>query len=622
MDTREPIPGLDADEVVMHIASIIREQLQHQGQTSGSLSLDDLRNGTLRLEGFLSSGAAEPRQIHLGTVDFSQIDSPNFPPSAIDSHNTSPILTTSLGNASLLDNSHSQSGIRARALRRSPSSTSASSDEQANDASTRRKATGGLRVKRGKQSVEELQPSPPGSRQMDSSRSFPQRKKPKSREILPAMQPTSVAKLVNGVWEQIYGGIKFDLAEIFGSASLEWRDRSLIEDNVRTGLISGQADLDYSQMNTFCKKVTQASRCTRALEVIVQARWVECFDARIQQLLRENLDLSLTRVKMLALKEAYEDFGWTEKEMRNKMAVWRGYKELKDAGGWAILVFAGMGIYRFCKYRGCFTESTMRELARLKSKFEVAADTIHPNWRQLLTVVAGQTERRYHGHPHDWVVSDSDAPVPLKNTYIQWDPHFHFQHLDQCIIDGDAWGDVDPRALTMGPPGQTFLCSVCGEFQSDDHQANGCQCYPSVYGTPRHHSPTQIFRTNDGRNNGLVANLPFERGEAVGEFTGLITRNLRDKDVMQGQTGYGRYQIYQGNMGNFTKFVNHSCVPNSQFERFNWLGTQRIVLVSKGVDSGEEITVDYSDEYWRHLDKECLCGHPSCRYQRRGSGTR
>lgn len=86
---------------------------------------------------------------------------------------------------------------------------------------------------------------------------------------------------------------------------------------------------------------------------------------------------------------------------------------------------------------------------------------------------------------------------------------------------------------------------------------------------------------------------------------------------MQGQTGYGRYQIYQGNMGNYTKFVNHSCVPNSQFERFNWLGTQRIILVSKGIEAGEEVTVDYSDEYWRHLDKQCLCGHPSCRYQRR-----
>lgn len=188
-------------------------------------------------------------------------------------------------------------------------------------------------------------------------------------------------------------------------------------------------------------------------------------------------------------------------------AVWRGYKELKDAGGWVVLVFAGMGVYRFCKYRGCFNDSTMRELGRLKPRFEVAADTIHPTWRQLLSVVAGPTEKRYDGHPHDWVVRDSDPPIPLKNTYIQWDPHFHFRQLEESIIDGDAWGDVDPRALVIGEPGQSFLCSVCGEFQSDDPQANGCQCHPSVFGGKRGHSPTQVFRTPDGRNNGLVANL-------------------------------------------------------------------------------------------------------------------
>lgn len=85
---------------------------------------------------------------------------------------------------------------------------------------------------------------------------------------------------------------------------------------------------------------------------------------------------------------------------------------------------------------------------------------------------------------------------------------------------------------------------------------------------------------------------------------------------MQGSTERGSYQIYQGSQGNYTRFVNHSCTPNSQFERFTWLGIQRVILVSKGIDPGIEITVDYSDEYWCHLDKKCLCGAQSCRYLR------
>lgn len=77
------------------------------------------------------------------------------------------------------------------------------------------------------------------------------------------------------------------------------------------------------------------------------------------------------------------------------------------------------------------------------------------------------------------------------------------------------------------------------------------------------------------------------------------------------------YQIWQGHHCNHTRFVNHSCVPNSQWEKFVWLGLERTVLVSKGVSAGSEITVDYSDRYWQDLDKVCLCGEQSCRFRKR-----
>ena len=57
-------------------------------------------------------------------------------------------------------------------------------------------------------------------------------------------------------------------------------------------------------------------------------------------------------------------------------AIWRGYKEIKDHGGWVCLVFAGMGIYRFCKYRIGFDPESMAILRRTRARFEVAADTL------------------------------------------------------------------------------------------------------------------------------------------------------------------------------------------------------------------------------------------------------
>jgi hypothetical protein len=59
----------------------------------------------------------------------------------------------------------------------------------------------------------------------------------------------------------------------------------------------------------------------------------------------------------------------------------------------------------------------------------------------------------------------------------------------------------------------------------------------------------QVFRTHDGRKNGLAALCPFERGVGIGKFVGLITRGLRNRDVMEcemrgdGAIAGERYQI-------------------------------------------------------------------------------
>ena len=108
----------------------------------------------------------------------------------------------------------------------------------------------------------------------------------------------------------------------------------------------------------------------------------------------------------------------------------------------------------------------------------------------------------------------------------------------------------------------------------------------------------------------------MDRGTAVGEFVGLITNGVQGVDVMVGGTRPRMYQIFQGHMGNFTRFINHSCRPNSQFQKFYWRGTERILVVSRGIVAGSEITVDYSDNYWKQLEKRCLCGEFCCRFER------
>ncbi|KIW59388.1 hypothetical protein PV05_03841 [Exophiala xenobiotica] len=491
----------------------------------------------------------------------------------------------------------------------------------------RRKMVGCLRLARSAPITRAVSPEKePSCRRLTSdARHFPKRNPPKNLRK-PEISPFE--RLIIGIWEQIHGHFEMKPSDLVDLCTQINQLRAAVsngalQQGVLPSFIPGKGA--FQGMNHYCRQITQASRCSRSLEVIVQARWIQCYDEHVQKMAAEDPDLSLTKARMIALAEASKDFGWSSKELRNKMAIWRGYEIIRDAGGWPCLVFAGMGLYRFCKYKLGFSPTNMTALKRLRTRFEVAADTIHPEWRQLLSVIGEPTTRVYKGHPCDWVVSRNGPPVPLADTYSQWTSDFSFEHLQECVIDEQAWGPMDPRAENNHNTHQTLprrlLCERCGSPQSNDPGINECHCFPGMFGSgPRKPYPVQVFRTENGRNNGLLACCPFERGVAVGEFVGLVTRGLRDIDVMQSFGPAGIYQIWQGRQGNYTRFINHSCQPNSQYERFMWLGVQRIVLVSKGISAGEEITVDYSNEYWNHLNKDCLCGESGCRFKRRSNG--
>jgi hypothetical protein len=53
--------------------------------------------------------------------------------------------------------------------------------------------------------------------------------------------------------------------------------------------------------------------------MVVQAYWVECFEARIASIRLDNPSYTNPEARMAALKEACNTLGWQEKDLRNKM---------------------------------------------------------------------------------------------------------------------------------------------------------------------------------------------------------------------------------------------------------------------------------------------------------------
>ena len=366
-------------------------------------------------------------------------------------------------------------------------------------------------------------------RQLQSDpRALPQRRKP--AKMRTSKTPRLVATLIASIWKSLYGSTVIEPPVILERC----------EANLPPWSPTDMTKANFVQVNAICLKVSKLSSSARALETVIQAYWMDCYQGRIKAVAAEKPHLSSTQARMAGLSEACEALGWKEKELRNRMMIWRGYQEIKDAGGWVSLVFAGPGIYSICKYRIGFDEGLTKRLSKLQTSFEVAPDTLQPAWRQSLAMVKQDTRRKYTGHPHSWVVSADKTAMSLASTYRQWDPDFSFEHLRESVID-DCWQGRDPRRMSTAT---YYTCSMCGEEQSNRQQENRCACFPSLFPSiDPPPAPVQVGKCPRGKNNGLFARCGFDRGTAVGEFVGLVTTGIEGMDVMAGGHGDDQYQI-------------------------------------------------------------------------------
>lgn len=72
--------------------------------------------------------------------------------------------------------------------------------------------------------------------------------------------------------------------------------------------------------------------------------------------------------------------------------------------------------------------------------------------------------------------------------------------------------------------------------------------------------------------------------------------------------------------GNWTRYINASCDPSLKFVPMTIGKRYRMMVVAtRDVDSFEELTVGYGDDYWLESDTQmCICNAPNCRYADNG----
>ncbi|XP_020505337.2 histone-lysine N-methyltransferase NSD2 isoform X1 [Labrus bergylta] len=141
--------------------------------------------------------------------------------------------------------------------------------------------------------------------------------------------------------------------------------------------------------------------------------------------------------------------------------------------------------------------------------------------------------------------------------------------------------------------------------------------------TKRLYPETKIIKT-PGKGWGLVALRDIKKGEFVNEYIG----ELIDEEECRARIVYAHENnityfymltidkdriIDAGPKGNYSRFMNHSCQPNCETQKWTVNGDTRVGLFAVcDIPAGTELTFNYNLDCLGNEKTICRCGAPNC----------
>ena len=137
-------------------------------------------------------------------------------------------------------------------------------------------------------------------------------------------------------------------------------------------------------------------------------------------------------------------------------------------------------------------------------------------------------------------------------------------------------------------------------------------------------SLTEVFKT-EYKGVGLRAGEKISRDTFIMEYVGDVLDpqrfTKRAKKYSQDDVKHfyfmalsTEYIIDATAKGNISRFINHSCDPNAETQKWTVDGELRVGFFSKRkIMPGEEITFDYKYERYGQEAQKCYCGSSNCR---------
>nr|GEW32468.1 histone-lysine N-methyltransferase ASHH3-like isoform X1 [Tanacetum cinerariifolium] len=179
-------------------------------------------------------------------------------------------------------------------------------------------------------------------------------------------------------------------------------------------------------------------------------------------------------------------------------------------------------------------------------------------------------------------------------------------------------------SLTPGSSGVCGRDCHCGMLQSSC--STNCKCDSSCLNKPFHQRPVKKMNVvqTEKCGSGVVAEEDIMRGEFVIEYVGEVIDDKTCEERLwrmkrQGETNFYLCEINRDMVidatykGNKSRYINHSCSPNTEMQKWRIDGETRIgIFATRNIKMGEHLTYDYQFVQFG-ADQDCHCGAVGCR---------
>jgi len=172
----------------------------------------------------------------------------------------------------------------------------------------------------------------------------------------------------------------------------------------------------------------------------------------------------------------------------------------------------------------------------------------------------------------------------------------------------------------------------CGPKCINKHMSTECEkgtCPCGVYCQNRNfqlHKDACVYpKPMGGKGFGLIAGEKVKRGQFIiqyiGEVVNLNSEEGKDRLQMYSKSTctymmkLGSYEVIDPTFkGNMARFINHSCDPNCETQKWNVLGETCVgIFAIKDIEVGEELSFNYQFDVYSTPFTRCLCGAANCK---------